>query len=56
MEVISGCWKIENVPWIDEKLNPFTGDWIFRTRLKSLQKEVNKPVKIDWISRIRLKS
>ncbi len=23
------------VPWIDENLNPFTGDWISRTRLKS---------------------
>ena len=24
-----------SVPWIDENLNPFTGDWIARTRLKS---------------------
>ncbi|UCG49032.1 MAG: hypothetical protein JSU94_04465 [Phycisphaerales bacterium] len=23
------------VPWIDENLNPFTGDWVSRTRLKS---------------------
>ncbi len=23
-----------NVPWIDENLNPFTGDWLSRTRLK----------------------
>lgn len=23
------------VPWIDENLNPFTGDWIARTRLKN---------------------
>jgi hypothetical protein len=23
------------IPWIDENLNPFTGDWIARTRLKS---------------------
>lgn len=23
------------LPWIDENLNPFTGDWISRTRLKS---------------------
>jgi len=23
------------VPWIDENLNPFTGDWISRTRLKA---------------------
>ena len=22
------------MPWIDENLNPFTGDWIARTRLK----------------------
>lgn len=27
----SGKW----VPWIDENLNPFTGDWIARTRLQS---------------------
>ena len=26
----------EVVPWIDENLNPFTGDWIARTRLKDL--------------------
>ncbi|HEY9535267.1 MAG TPA: glycosyl hydrolase family 65 protein, partial [Mucilaginibacter sp.] len=25
------------VPWIDEDLNPFTGDWISRTRLKTWQ-------------------
>ena len=25
----------ETVPWIDENLNPFTGDWISRTRLKN---------------------
>ncbi len=24
-----------SVPWIDENLNPFTGDWISRTRLKA---------------------
>ena len=30
--------KLDNgqtVPWIDENLNPFTGDWLSRTRLKS---------------------
>ena len=26
------------VPWIDENLNPLTGDWISRTRLKSSEK------------------
>jgi hypothetical protein len=26
------------VPWIDENLNPFTGDWIARTRLKTWAK------------------
>lgn len=26
------------VPWIDENLNPFTGDWIARTMLKSKEK------------------
>jgi len=25
----------KSVPWIDENLNPYTGDWIARTRLKS---------------------
>ncbi|MGC4035023.1 MAG: hypothetical protein QM764_03610 [Chitinophagaceae bacterium] len=25
----------KTVPWIDENLNPFTGDWIARTRLKT---------------------
>ena len=25
----------QSVPWIDENLNPFTGDWISRTRLKN---------------------
>jgi len=25
----------KTVPWIDENLNPFTGDWISRTRLKT---------------------
>jgi len=25
------------IPWIDENLNPFTGDWISRTRLKTWQ-------------------
>ena len=26
------------VPWIDENINPFNGDWISRTRLKSWEK------------------
>lgn len=26
-------------PWIDENLNPFTGDWISRTRLKSWEND-----------------
>ena len=25
------------IPWIDENLNPFTGDWISRTMLKNHQ-------------------
>jgi predicted GH43/DUF377 family glycosyl hydrolase len=28
----------KDVPWIDENLNPFTGDWLARTRLKSWNK------------------
>ncbi|MDR2042632.1 MAG: hypothetical protein LBP98_10015 [Tannerella sp.] len=34
----SHCLKNDKgvaVPWIDENLNPFTGDWIARTRLKT---------------------
>jgi hypothetical protein len=27
------------VPWIDENLNPYTGDWIARTRLKTWENE-----------------
>ena len=27
------------VPWIDENINPYTGDWIARTRLLTWQKE-----------------
>lgn len=27
------------VPWIDENLNPFTGDWISRTRLKTWEND-----------------
>lgn len=33
------------VPWIDENLNPFTGDWISRTRLKSWQEGAWDPAK-----------
>lgn len=29
--------KGKTVPWIDENLNPLTGDWISRTRLKTWQ-------------------
>jgi len=34
------CHKLEKedgsvVPWIDENLNPYTGDWLARTRLKT---------------------
>ncbi|MFT3704494.1 MAG: hypothetical protein QM802_19155 [Agriterribacter sp.] len=28
----------KTLPWIDENLNPFTGDWISRTRLKTWDK------------------
>lgn len=27
----------ERVPWIDENLNPYTGDWISRTRLSTME-------------------
>jgi hypothetical protein len=33
------------VPWIDENLNPFTGDWIARTRLKSWKDGTWDPAK-----------
>jgi len=32
-------------PWIDENLNPFTGDWISRTRLKSWKDGAWDPAK-----------
>jgi hypothetical protein len=30
------------VPWIDENLNPYTGDWIARTLLQKKEKEFNE--------------
>jgi hypothetical protein len=33
------------VPWIDENLNPFTGDWIARTRLKAWKDGTWNPAK-----------
>ena len=30
------------VPWIDENLNPYTGDWISRTRLLEMEKTNNE--------------
>jgi hypothetical protein len=33
------------VPWIDENLNPITGDWIARTRLKSWKDGTWDPAK-----------
>jgi hypothetical protein len=40
LKIYTKSHRLENdegriVPWIDENLNPFTGDWIARTRLKS---------------------
>jgi len=34
-----------SIPWIDENLNPFTGDWISRTRLKSWKNGTWDPAK-----------
>ena len=40
LKIYTRCHRLERedgkvVPWIDENLNPYTGDWIARTRLKS---------------------
>ena len=40
LQIYTKCHQLEKndgtvVPWIDENINPFTGDWISRTRLKS---------------------
>jgi len=40
LKIYTKCHQLKKednriVPWIDENLNPFTGDWISRTRLKS---------------------
>jgi hypothetical protein len=40
LKIYAGSHKLitdngKTVPWIDENLNPFTGDWISRTRLKT---------------------
>jgi len=40
LKIYTKCHQLKRedgkvVPWIDENLNPFTGDWIARTRLKS---------------------
>ena len=40
LQIYTRCHRLTKddgaiVPWIDENLNPFTGDWISRTRLKT---------------------
>jgi hypothetical protein len=40
LQIYTQCHRLTNddgavVPWIDENINPFTGDWISRTRLKT---------------------
>ena len=40
LKIYTKCHQLKRedgkvVPWIDENLNPYTGDWISRTRLKS---------------------
>ena len=40
LQIYTQCHRLTKddgtvVPWIDENLNPFTGDWISRTRLKT---------------------
>ncbi|MFC1792497.1 glycosyl hydrolase family 65 protein [Planctomycetota bacterium] len=40
LKIYTKCHRLKHqdgkiVPWIDENLNPYTGDWIARTRLKS---------------------
>ena len=40
LQIYTRCHRLKkedgtDVPWIDENINPFTGDWISRTRLKT---------------------
>lgn len=35
----------KTVPWIDENLNPYTGDWLARTRLKTWKDGTWDPIK-----------
>ncbi len=40
LKIYAGSHRLQRddgrvVPWIDENLNPLTGDWISRTRLKT---------------------
>jgi len=42
LQIYTQCHRLTKddgtvVPWIDENINPFTGDWISRTRLKTWQ-------------------
>ncbi len=44
LKIYTRCQQLKRengkvVPWIDENLNPYTGDWIARTRLLTWQKE-----------------
>ncbi|MGD8237014.1 MAG: trehalase family glycosidase [Armatimonadota bacterium] len=41
------------VPWIDENLNPFTGDWIARTRMEERNAELRESGRADQILRER---
>ncbi len=44
LKIYTRCHQLKRedgkvVPWIDENLNPYTGDWIARTRLLAWQKD-----------------
>ncbi len=44
LQVYTNCHHLTKddgtvVPWIDENINPFTGDWISRTRLKTWEND-----------------
>ena len=50
LQIYTQCHRLTKddgtvVPWIDENINPFTGDWISRTRLKTWQNGAWSPSK-----------
>jgi len=47
LKIYTKCHQLKRkdgrmVPWIDENINPYTGDWISRTRLLAMEHENNE--------------